>query len=79
MPEGLSVEIINANLSVKLRGPEAEIAALHEEDVRAVVDFTNAEVGTATYKVNIVCGEQFPNVGAVKASSVSATVQAVGG
>ena len=79
VPEGLSVEIINANLSVKLRGPEAEIAALHEEDVRAVVDFTNAEVGTATYKVNIVCGEQFPNVGAVKASSVSATVQAVGG
>ena len=78
VPEGLSVEIINANLSVKLRGPEAEIAALHEEDVRAVVDFTNAEVGTATYKVNIVCGEQFPNVGAVKASSVSATVQAVG-
>ena len=78
VPEGLSVEIINANLSVKLRGPEAEIAALSEENVRAVVDFTNAEVGTATYKVNIVCDGQFPNVGAVKASSVSATVQAVG-
>lgn len=79
VPEGLNVEIINANLTVKLRGPEAEIAALTEENVRAVVDFTNAEVGTATYKVKIVCDDQFPNVGAVKASSVSATVQAAGG
>ncbi|MDO5546356.1 MAG: CdaR family protein [Eubacteriales bacterium] len=78
VPEGLSVEIINANLSVKLRGPEAEIAALKEENIRAVVDFTNAEVGTATYKVKVVCDDQFPNVGAVKTSSVSATVQAVG-
>ena len=79
VPEGLEAEIINANLTVKLRGPEAEIAALSEENIRAVVDFTNAEVGTATYKVKIVCDDQFPNVGAVKASSVSATVQAVGG
>ena len=79
VPEGLNVEIINANLTVKLRGPETEIAALTEENIRAVVDFTNAEVGTATYKVKIVCDDRFPNVGAVKASSVSATVQAAGG
>ena len=49
VPEGLSAEIINANLSIKVRGPEAEIAALQEENIRAVVDFTNAEEGTATY------------------------------
>ena len=77
VPEGMSVDIISANLSVKLRGPETEIAALKEEDIRAVVDFTNAEVGTATYKVNIICDDRFPDVGAVKISSVSATVQAV--
>ena len=79
VPEGLNVEIINANLTVKLRGPETEIAALKEENIRAVVDFTNAEVGTATYKVKIVCDDRFPNVGAAKARSVAATVQAVGG
>ena len=78
VPEGLSAEIINANLSVKIRGPEAEIAALQEENIRAVVDFTNAEVGTATYKVKIVFDDKFPNVGAIKVSSVSATVQAAG-
>ncbi|MGM9661166.1 MAG: YbbR-like domain-containing protein [Faecousia sp.] len=76
VPEGLSAEIINANLAIKVRGPEAEIAALKEENIRAVVDFANAEVGTATYKVKIVFDEQFSNVGAIKVSSVSATVQA---
>ena len=79
VPEGLTVDIISANLSVKIRGPEAEIASLKESNIRAVVDFTNAEVGTATYKVKIVCDDQFPNVGALKGSSVSATVQAQGG
>lgn len=78
VPEGLSAEIINANLTVKVRGPEAEIAALEPKNMRAVVDFTNAEVGTATYKVKILFDDQFPNVGAIKVSSVSATVQATG-
>ena len=79
VPEGMTVDIISANLNVKVRGPESEITALKEDNIRAVVDFTNAEVGTATYKVKIVCGDQFPNVGALKANSVSATVQAQGG
>ena len=79
VPEGLTVDIISASLNVKIRGPEAEIAALKEDNIRAVVDFTNAEVGTATYKVKIVCGDKFPNVGALKANSVSATVQVEGG
>lgn len=78
LPEGLSAEIINANLAVKVRGPEEEVAALQEKNIRAVVDFTNAEVGTATYKVTLVFDDQFSNVGAVKSSSVSATVQAAG-
>lgn len=75
VPDGLSAEIINANLTVKVRGPEAEISALTEEDITAVVDFSNAEVGTATYKATITFREGFPNVGAMKTSSVSATVQ----
>ena len=75
VPEGMTVDIISASLPVKVRGPEAEINALQDENIRAVVDFTNAEVGTATYKVTIVLGEQFPNVGAIKTNSVSATVQ----
>lgn len=76
VPEGMEAEIINANLTVKVRGPEEELSALKERDIIAVVDFTNAEVGTATYKANIVFGEKYPNLGALKLNSVSATVQA---
>lgn len=79
VPEGMEAEIINANLTLKVRGPEAELAQLTEKDIRAVVDFSNAEVGTATYKATILFGDKFPNVGALKTSSVSATVQAAEG
>lgn len=79
VPEGMEVEIINANLTVKVRGPAEEIDDLTEEDITAVVDFSAAEVGTATYKAAILFSEAFSNVGAMKTSSVSATVQASGG
>lgn len=77
VPEGMEAEIINANLLIKVRGPEEELLKLHERDIKAVVDFSNAEVGTATYKATITFNEKFPNVGALKTNSVSATVQTV--
>ncbi len=76
VPEGLTAEIINASLTVKVRGPADEIAKLTEEDITAEVDFSNAEVGTATYRANLVFPEGFEDVGALKTSSVTATVQA---
>ena len=76
MPEGMEAEIINANLTVKVRGPEAEISKLTEKDISAVVDFSAAEMGTSTYKATIVFGEEFTSVGAMKSYSVSAMVQA---
>lgn len=75
VPEGMEAEIINANLTIKVRGPEEEINKLHERDITAVVDFSAAEVGTATYKATIVFSDKYPNVGAMKTNSVSATVQ----
>lgn len=75
VPAGMQAEIINASLVVKVRGPAEEINRLSAEDITAVVDFSAAEVGTATYKASIVFGQEFPNVGALGTSSVSATVQ----
>ena len=75
VPEGMTAEIINANLTVRVRGPEEELSQLTEKDITAVVDLSAAEAGTATYKATIVFNEKFPNVGAMKTSSVSATVQ----
>lgn len=74
VPEDMVAEIINANLTVRVRGPEAEISNLTEADISAVVDLSTAEVGTATYKAVIQFSDAFPNVGAMKTSSVSATV-----
>ena len=79
VPEGMIAEVINANLTVRVRGPEEELNRLTEKDISAVVDLSSAEVGTATYKANIVISEEFPNVGAMKTSSVSATVLPVEG
>lgn len=76
VPQGLDAEIINANLMVKVRGPASQIDKLTEEDITAVVDFSNAEIGTATYKASITFVDGFANVGAMKTYSVSATVQA---
>lgn len=75
VPEGMEAEIINASISVKVRGPAAQIDALTEEDILAQVDFTNAEAGSATYRVNLTFGDKFFNVGALKTASVSATVK----
>ena len=74
VPEGMTAEIINANLTVRVRGPEAELSQMTEKDISAVVDLSAAEAGTATYKATIVIDEKFPNLGAMKTSSVSATV-----
>lgn len=76
VPEGLSAEIITASLTVKVRGPADEITRLEEEDIVAEVDFTNAEVGTATYRVSVIFPEGFESVGALKTNSVTAMVQA---
>ena len=76
VPEGLSAEIITASLTVKVRGPADEITRLEEEDIVAEADFTNAEVGTATYRVVVIFPEGFENVGALKTNSVTAMVQA---
>ena len=76
VPEGLSAEIITASLTVKVRGPADEITRLEEENIVAEADFTNAEVGTATYRVVVIFPEGFEDVGALKTNSVTAMVQA---
>lgn len=75
VPEGLKAEIINNSLTVKMRGPASEISLLTADDLTAVVDFSNAEEGNATYKATIKSTEEFPNVGALKTYTVPATVR----
>lgn len=74
VPEGLEVELITQELTMKVRGPSAQISKLKEDDVMVVVDFTGAEVGTATFPVRAVFTDGFKDVGIFKSESVSASV-----
>lgn len=75
VPEGLEAEIMNSSIKVKVRGPATEVSLLTADDITAVVDFSAAEIGNATFKATLSFDADFPNVGALKAYSVSATVR----
>lgn len=78
VPEGLEVELFTQELAMTVRGPREQIAKLDAEDVMVVVDFTGAEVGTATFPVRAVFTDGFRDVGIYRSESVSASVLPLG-
>lgn len=74
VPEGLEVEMITQALEVKVRGPIALVDSMKESHITATVDFTGAQIGTATIKATISIDEDFKEVGALNTYSVSATL-----
>lgn len=75
VPEGMEVDMITQALEVKIRGPKALVRAMKETDLTVTVDFSQAELGTATFKAEIILGEKYTEAGAVGTYSVSATLQ----
>lgn len=78
IPEGLTVELTTQVLDVTLRGPSSEIASITAEDITVTVDFTGAEAGTSSRKVQITISTDFPGTGALGSYSVYATVMEEG-
>jgi len=76
VPEGMEVDLITKKLAVIVRGPTGMVSNLTEEDISAVVDFTDAEEGSSTFKATVRFSEEFQKMGAVGTYSVSATVSA---
>lgn len=77
VPQGLEAEIYTKELTVRVRGPEKEMANLTAEDLLVTVDFSSAEIGTSTFRVKVRFAEGFDHAGILKADSVSASVTAV--
>lgn len=75
VPEGLEAQIITEKLTVTVRGPASMIDALSAEQMTATVDFTGAEVGMSTYRVDVIFAEGYTAAGTLGKPSVSATVQ----
>lgn len=74
VPEGMKAELITAKLTIKVRGPSGDIQRLQPENIIATVDFTEAQLGTSTFKVNVTFGDSFSALGAVGSCTVTATV-----
>lgn len=77
VPEGMEAEFITEELTVAVRGPKNLVGKLTAEHLSATVDFTNAEVGTSTFKANIVIDSSFKGAGAMGSYTVSATLKEI--
>lgn len=78
VPENLEVELFTKELTVRVRGPVAQIAKLTAEDLIVTVDFGNAEIGTSTFRADVTYPAGFEDVGTMKVDSISASVYAEG-
>ncbi len=74
IPKGMKANIKNKTLEVTLRGSASQIQKLTEENITVRVDFTNAEVGAATYPATVHVDGEITGVGAIGSYSVSASV-----
>lgn len=74
VPEGMKAELITKALEVVVRGPEGQIGNLKPEDITVTVDFADAQAGTIKLKAEITSSTA-PDIGAVGAYTVSATVR----
>ena len=75
VPEGLEVDMITQALEVTVRGEIDLVKAMKESDLTVIVDFTGAQIGTATMKAEVAISKAFSAVGAVGTYQVSATLQ----
>lgn len=75
VPEGLEVDMITQMLEIKVRGPIALVEAIRESDISVTVDFSQAELGTATMRADVTIDSNFTDVGIVGTYQVSATLQ----
>lgn len=72
VPAGMQAELITKALQVTVRGPVNVIQNMRDTDVLVTVDFSEAQVGTARMKAEVIVSSAFSDVGAVGTYQVSA-------
>ena len=75
VPENMEVDLITQAVEVTVRGPETVVHSITENDITVMVDFTDAQTGTATAKANVSLGGEFGEAGAIGTYSVSYTLK----
>ena len=74
VPEGLEADIMEKKITVTLRGPAADLLKITEDDIFVRADFTDAVVGTSTFKATIRLAEEYSQIGAIRSYSITANV-----
>jgi len=65
VPEGLTVEILTQDITVKIRGPEMKIQNITEQNVTVFVNFANEEKGVSNVVAEVYFDEGFSDVGVI--------------
>lgn len=74
VPQGLEAELITESLVLTVRGPSAQVARLTADHIQVCVDFANAELGTSTFRANVIFADGFDDVGVLHTESISASL-----
>lgn len=74
VPEGLAAELYTKELTLRVRGPVNVVNLLRVEDMTVVVNFAGAEIGTSTFRTDVIFAPGFESLGTLKADAVSASV-----
>lgn len=77
VPEGMEVDMITQKLEIKVRGPIALVERVKASDISVTVDFSLAELGTATMRADVIVGGKFLDLGVVGTYQVSATLREI--
>ena len=77
VPEGLEAEIITQKLTITVRGGADLVNRLTADQIKATVDFTDTQIGSSSFKVNIGFADGFESLGTVGVSTATATVSEV--
>ena len=72
VPEGMDVELITEKLTVTIRGPKEIMNKMGSSHLSVRVDFSNAKLGTDSFKAMIIISTGFDRAGAVGTYWVSA-------
>lgn len=75
LPENYEAELLTKVLSITVRGPKAQVQAITPENITAVIDLANPQIGSTNFTVQIQLDADYADVGAVNTYSVSVTVR----
>lgn len=74
-PAGTTADIITKSMVVTVRGTTADVTRVNAQSIRVVVDLTDAQVGTDTYKPTFEFAEGLESLGVLRSESVSVSVK----